>query len=76
MEDINEITAIDNVIFVLENKMNNTQEFFVRRDLKSKLEQAQKDREMLVNKQKENDVNTSKEIEKKNKVDKEFSERN
>jgi hypothetical protein len=76
MENISEVTALDNVIFILENKMENTQEFFVRRDLKTKLEQVKKDKEMLLNKQQEEDKKVSSEVEKKNKIDSEVSERN
>lgn len=76
MENISEVTALDNVIFILENKIENTQEFFVRRDLKTKLEQVKKDKEVLLNKQQEEDKKVSSEVEKKNKIDSEVSERN
>lgn len=76
MENINDITALDNAIFVLENKIKNTNEFFVRRDLKSKLEKVKKDKETILSKQQEEDKKVSAEVEKKNKIDRDISERN
>ncbi len=76
MEDISDVSAIDSVIFILENKMENTQEFFLRKELKEKIEQAIKDKEIILSKQTKEDIEIQKEIDRKNKIDKEISERN